>query len=79
MLIHITLEGKKKYLSLEHFQYLGAILELNEKQIKNVFKRFEKFKPLAEKWIKRSFLSEEFQEKYIELMTVRYRILYPKT
>ncbi|RZL45897.1 MAG: type II toxin-antitoxin system HipA family toxin, partial [Pedobacter sp.] len=49
----LTLEGKKKKLGVEHFQYLGNKLELNSKQINNVFKRFVKFKPVAEDWIKR--------------------------
>lgn len=71
----LTLEGKKKKLSLEHFQYLGIKLDLNEKQIKSVFKRFEKFKVIAEEWIDRSFLSEEFKEKYKLLLKERYQIL----
>lgn len=72
----LTLDGKKKKLGLEHFQYLGAKLELNEKQIRSIFKRFEKFKPLAEEWIKRSFLSEEYKEKYKLLLKERYQILF---
>ena len=72
----LTLDGKKKKLSLEHFQYLGAKLDLNEKQIRSVFKRFEKFKSLAEEWIKRSFLSEEFKEKYKILLEERYHVLF---
>lgn len=72
----LTLDGKKKKLSFGHFQYLGAKLDLNEKQIRSVFKRFEKFKPVALKWIQNSFLSEEYKEKYIDLLNARYNILY---
>ena len=72
----LTLDGKKKKLGLEHFQYLGAKLELNQKQIRSVFKRFEKFKPVALEWIQNSFLSEEYKEKYIDLLNTRYHILY---
>ncbi len=71
----LTLDGKKKKLGVEHFQYLGNELELNSKQINNVFKRFLKFKPVADDWIKRSFLSEEYKEKYIILLEQRYSIL----
>jgi serine/threonine-protein kinase HipA len=74
----LTLEGKKKKLSLENFQYLGAKLDLNEKQMKSVLKRFEKFKPLAEEWINRSFLSEKYKEKYKLLLKERYQILFKK-
>lgn len=74
----LTLEGKKKKLGIAHFQNLGNKLDLNNKQIKSVFKRFEKFKPLAEEWIKRSFLSEEFKEKYKLLLKERYQILFKK-
>lgn len=72
----LTLEGKKKKLSLENFHYLGAKLDLNEKQIRSVFKRFEKFKPVALEWIQKSFLSEEYKEKYTDLLNTRYHILY---
>ncbi|WP_231459810.1 MULTISPECIES: HipA domain-containing protein [unclassified Pedobacter] len=72
----LTLEGKKKKLGVEHFQYLGNKLELNKKQINNVFKRFVKFKPLAEDWIRRSFLSEEYKKKYQILLESRYNVLF---
>lgn len=68
----LTLEGKKKKLRRENFERLGKDLELNEKQIEGVFKRFIKNKPLAMEWIDNSFLSDEFQEKYKELLDERY-------
>lgn len=74
----LTIEGKKKKLGLENFQYLGAKLDLNKKQIRNVFKRFEKFKPIAEKWIQRSFLSREYKEKYQVLLQERFQVLFNK-
>ncbi len=73
----LTLNGKKKKLDLEHFQYLGTKLDLNRKQVISVFKRFNNFKPVALKWIQNSFLSEEFKAKYTDLITSRYCILYP--
>ncbi len=72
----LTLDGKKKKLGLEHFQYLGTKLDLNDKQIRRVFERFKKFKPLALQWINRSFLSKEYKEKYITLLEKRYQILF---
>jgi len=72
----LTLDGKKKKLRLEHFQYLGAKLDLNEKQIRRVFDRFDGFREEAKQWVNRSFLTEEFKEKYIELLEERYQTLY---
>lgn len=74
----LTLDGKKKKLGLEQFKYFGNKLDLNEKQINSVFKRFKNFKPLAEEWIKRSFLSNEYKEKYKLLVKERYQILFKK-
>ncbi|MDT0685891.1 HipA domain-containing protein [Autumnicola psychrophila] len=68
----LTLEGKKKKLKKEHFERLGENLELNRKQINGVFKRFFRNKKLASSWIRSSFLSEEYQEKYIGLLEERY-------
>ncbi len=77
----LTLEGKKKKLKREHFERLGKGLDLNEKQIESVFKRFVKNKPIATQWIKDSFLSKEYQKKYKALLDKRHYILseFPTT
>lgn len=72
----LTLEGKKKKLKWEHFERLGRNLELNDKQINGVVKRFEKNKPKALKWIDNSFLSSEYKQKYKTLLEERYLILF---
>lgn len=72
----LTLDGKKKKLGLEHFQYLGAKLDLNEKQMRRVFERFDGFREEAKQWVNRSFLSEESKGKYIRLLEERYQTLY---
>ncbi len=71
----LTLEGKKKKLSLEHFERFGQNLGLNNKQIENVFKRFLKKKQSAIEWINHSFLSDEYKENYKKLLEERYLIL----
>lgn len=68
----LTLEGKKKKLKWEHFERLGKMLDLNEKQITGIAKRFKKNKPIAIQWINNSFLSEEYKEKYKTLLEERY-------
>lgn len=72
----LTLDGKKKKLGMEQFQYLGIKLDLNQKQIRKVFQRFIEFQPVAEQWINSSFLSEEYKEKYLFLLRTRYEILF---
>lgn len=71
----LTLEGKKRKLTRKHFEGLGLGLELNHKQINGVFKRFNRNKKLAFNWISNSFLSEQYQKKYMELLEERYSIL----
>lgn len=72
----LTIEGKKKKLKWEHFERLGKKLELNNKQISGVIKRFEKNKPKAIKWIDNSFLSSEYKQKYKTLLEERYTTLF---
>lgn len=71
----LTLEGKKKKLRRANFEWLGKVLELNEKQIEGVFKRMIKNKPIAIGWIDNSFLSNDFKEKYKALLEEKYLIL----
>jgi serine/threonine-protein kinase HipA len=74
----LTIEGKKKKLKWEHFERLGKKLELNNKQLNGIIKRFLKNKPTALAWINNSFLSTEYKEKYKVLLEERYAILFNK-
>jgi serine/threonine-protein kinase HipA len=68
----LTLEGKKKKLKREHFERLGKGLELTGRQIEGTFRRFLENKAKALEWISNSFLSRDYQEKYINLLNERY-------
>ena len=72
----LTLEGKKKKLKWVHFEHLGQTMGLNDKQINGIAKRFQKNKKLAFNWIDNSFLSEEYKDKYKELIESRYANLF---
>ena len=72
----LTLEGKKKKLKWEHFERLGKLLELNDKQLKGIANRFQKNKPIATQWINNSFLSDEYKDKYKNLLEERYTALF---
>ncbi len=69
----LTLKGKKRKIQRIHFETFGLELGLTEKQLTNVFKRFEQDKKTALAWIRSSFLSPEMQEAYITLLTERYQ------
>jgi serine/threonine-protein kinase HipA len=72
----LTIEGKKKKLKWEHFERLGIVLGLNQKQLKGIAKRFQKNKTIAIESIDNSFLSAEYKEKYNTLLEERYSILF---
>jgi serine/threonine-protein kinase HipA len=72
----LTIGAKKRKLSRNNFEMFGKKLELNDKQIDSVFKRFLKNKNKAINLIERSFLSDNMQQKYIALMESRYERLY---
>ncbi len=72
----LTIEGKKSKLTRSNFEALGKSLNLTDKQITGVFKRFNKNKSVAIKWIENSFLSDDMKVRYIELLSKRYSILY---
>lgn len=63
--------GKKKNFNKGHFNRLGEVLQLNEKQINAVYKRLFKWLPEAIQLIDISFLSEENRTSYKELITQR--------
>ncbi len=68
----LTLEGKKKKLNWGHFERLGLGLGLNDKQIQGVKKRFFRNKTNAVELLNKSFLSNEMQESYQNLLENRY-------
>lgn len=68
----LTLGGKKKKFTKDHFVNFGEGLGLNSKQIDSVFKRFQKNKKGMNDLIKKSFLSEKMQINYVETLEERY-------
>lgn len=53
----------------------GKSLQLTDKQIERAFERLLKTKAMAVDLIERSFLSEEMQRAYVEVMEIRYKAL----
>jgi serine/threonine-protein kinase HipA len=74
----LTLAGKKKKIKPEHFIHFGLGLGLNEKQIRNIYKRFLNKKDVAFAWLDNSFLSAEYKTAYKAVMERRYLLLETK-
>ncbi len=72
----LTLEGKKNKLTKGDFIKLGQNLDLNDKQINGVFKRFKNKQQEIIKIVNTSFLSEKMKEKYIEIVIKRSAVLF---
>lgn len=71
----LTLAGKKKKLTHEHFELLGQGMGLTDRQIKGSFKRMLKKRKQALAWIDQSFLSEGMKKRYSEVLETRYQQL----
>lgn len=72
----LTLDAKKRKLSHKHFNEFGQRLMLNERQINATFKSLSSKKERALEWIEKSFLNEEYKQKYRELFEERYQHLF---
>jgi len=67
----LTVNGKKRKLTLKDFSRFATNLGLNEKQIKNVFKRFSKAIPETCTVIDHGFLLDNKAKEFKELITDR--------
>ncbi|HEY8920739.1 MAG TPA: HipA domain-containing protein [Chitinophaga sp.] len=71
----LTLDAKKSKFTRVHFESFGEKLGLAPRQTAGVFKRFFRDREMAINWIGRSFLSDEYKQKYITLVQERYQRL----
>lgn len=73
----LTLNGKKRNLTRKDFvkYFARERLALNEKVIAMVLTELEKALPEWKKLIGNSFLSRSMQEKYLQLLEERYRVI----
>ncbi len=67
----LLLGGKKKHFSKVYFNHFANVLQLNNKQINGVYKKFGKWLPDAIQLINSSFLTEEHKNAYKALITQR--------
>jgi serine/threonine-protein kinase HipA len=71
----LTLNGRKRKLGAKDFRALGAALKLTERQVSNVFRRFEKGLGAAMSLIHCGFCSGETGNRYAELLSGRWKRL----
>lgn len=71
----LTIAGKRKKITKKTLIEFGVGLGLSKKQIESVFRRFKQLQESATALIKISFLGEEMQCNYIELLENRYNVL----
>ncbi|HRE41942.1 MAG TPA: HipA domain-containing protein [Ignavibacteria bacterium] len=71
----LTINGKKKNLTLKDFLVFGKTLGLNENQINHYLNSYVKNKIKLFNKIKSSFLSETAKDEYISLIDSRLRLL----
>ncbi len=70
----LLLGGKKENFNKAYFNQFGTVLKLNDKQINGVYKKLEKWLPLAIQLINQSFLSNVNKTNYKKLITKRVKI-----
>lgn len=69
----LTISGKKKKLVHQNFLDFGIGLELSKKQINSVLKRFIDLKESSLNLIEASFLSDEMQSEYMNVLNQRFK------
>ncbi len=67
----LTLAGKKANLKASDFQAMAATLGLNDKQIENLWKRFDKALPDVPPMVMRSPMTESVKMDYLDLISHR--------
>lgn len=72
----LTMNGRKRKFRISDFQQLAKSLKLNQKQVDNIFKRFQKAMPAVLDFITNSFLPEDKKLEYKELIQVRASRLF---
>ena len=70
----LLLGGKKSNFSKAYFDRLGTGLDLNDRQLTSVYKKVAKWHPLATELIKNSFLTDERQKAYEDLISDRAQL-----
>jgi len=69
----LNLNGKKKRLKRKDFSIAMKMSGMNDKAIENVFKKFKKLQNIWHEFIDKSFLTEEFKERYHKMIIEKFK------
>lgn len=72
----LTLNGKKNKIQKQDFEIAMTKSNLDEKQQQNIFNKMVKARSKWEDQIEKGFLTEEFKEKYLNLLDHRFKRIY---
>ena len=72
----LTLVGRKRKLTRENFESYGEGLGLNKRQVNGALNRLLRNREKIGQWIGQSFLSPEKKEAYLEVVAMRYLVLF---
>jgi serine/threonine-protein kinase HipA len=71
----LTINGKKRNLTINNFKEYAISLDINEKTVQNSFKKIQTSTTLWLEFIDRSFLSSQLKESYKQLIEHRARTI----
>ena len=72
----LSLNGKKNNLKKKDFDYFAGKLLISKKALSEIYSHYQNSIPLVNEFIPKSFLSNDMKEKYLLLMSERYKILF---
>jgi serine/threonine-protein kinase HipA len=64
----LTLNGRKSNIQRSDFDQFANNLGISEKVRNNIYEDFSQEMNQVQDWVERSFLSEEYKEKYLQII-----------
>jgi serine/threonine-protein kinase HipA len=64
----LTLNGRKSNIQRSDFDQFAYNLGISEKARDNIYEDFSQEMNKVQDWVERSFLSEEYKEKYLQII-----------
>jgi serine/threonine-protein kinase HipA len=72
----LSLNGKKSNLRKKDFDYFADKFSINEKALVRIYNRYYNSFSVLDEFIQKSFISRDMKEKYSQLISDRYKILF---
>lgn len=72
----LTINDKKSKLKIEDFNQLAKTLQISEKAVESIYKKFRIIKPKWIDFIEISFLNNDIKQAYIDTLNTRFNKLF---